>query len=158
MLTQLQTQVTRVLQTALADVYPGVSVVCVDKADALQIVAEAIAQSGTAVLVAPPSMTCQPAADVGPLSTEGGVRIIVQVIEAPEVSREQGVPTAVALAERIAWLLHSCNHPQRADDVPLGVTGVNPVPDDEDFVMEVSAVCTGQITDPDSNQPNDTWE
>jgi hypothetical protein len=59
------------------------------------------------------------------------------------------LPSAVALAERIAWLLHSANHARRVDDIPMGVVSVIPVRDPEFLVIEITLACSGAIDAPD---------
>lgn len=147
MFTELQTQIAEVLAADAVFTQAGISVIVVDKADALALVAEAVGGAGTAVVIAPPAADFSKDSSVGPVS-DGGVRLTVQILESPVFSRAQGIPTAVVLAERLAWLLHSCNHPDRTDDTPMGVMSVRAIPDPELLVIEITLAASGTIADP----------
>jgi hypothetical protein len=151
MLTELQTQIEEILAADSVFAQEGITVVAIDKGDALALVTEAVAAAGTAVAIAPPSADFSRDSSIGPVS-DGGVRIVVQILESPGLSRAQGLPSAVSLAERLAWLLHSCNHPDRQDDTPLGVMSIRPVPDPDLLVIEITLAASGTIADPDATE------
>lgn len=151
MLASLQRQIETALKADAVLSRGGISIVRVDGGDALQIAAEAVAAAGTAILIAPPRVTFNPDSSVGPVSS-GGVSVVIQVVEAPLVSRAQGIPSAVDLAERIAWLLHGCNRPAAAAQTPLGVSSIAPVRDPDLLVIEVTFTASGEITDPDATE------
>jgi hypothetical protein len=150
----------RSIQQAIADVLKqdavlrkaGVTVVVVDKGDALAVATEAVAGAGTAILIAPPSANFAPDSSAGPVADDRGIRVAVQVVESPVLSRAQGIPDAVTLAERIAWLLHAGNHPNRKDDTLFGVVSIRPVQDPELLVIEVTLTTTGSVEDPDAQE------
>lgn len=147
MFAELQTQIAEILAADPVCALDGISIVVVDKADALAIIAEAVGASGTAIVIAPPAADFSRDSSVGPVS-DGGVRITIQILESPVFSRAQGIPSAVELAERLAWLLHSCNHPDRPDDTPMGVMSIRAVPDPDLLVIEVTLAASGTIADP----------
>jgi hypothetical protein len=150
MLRTLQQQVARILTSDPWFGQAGVRVVAIDKGDALLVIEEVLARAGTAVLIAPPSGAFAAGSSAGPVSDDGGVRIVVQIVETSGLGRPQGLPNALDLAERAAWLLHSCNSPDRADDVPMGCKRVGAVPDPagEALIIEVELVATAAIADP----------
>ena len=151
MLTELQTQIAAILAEDSVFAMDGISVIVVDKADALALVAEVLGATGTAVVIAPPSADFERDSSKGPVSN-GGVRIIVQLQESPLLSRAQGIPSTVSLAERLAWLLHSANHSDRTDDTPMGVMSIRAVPDPDLLVIEVILAASGDIADPDTEE------
>lgn len=151
MLTLLQNQIAEMLSLDVTLSQPGLTAHKVDRGEALAIIAEEIARAGTAILIAPPAMRCDPAADAGPISTPAGMSVTVQVVESPVLARAQGLPTVLALAERIAWLLHACQHPESPSHpewIPLGVQDVRPVRDPDFLIMEIVVVATGAISAP----------
>lgn len=151
MFAELQAQIVRILASDQTFTRPGIGVVVVDKADALALITAAIEAAGTTVAIAPPAAEFARDSSVGPVS-DGGVRVTVQILESPVFSRAQGLPSAVSLAERLAWLLHSCNHPDRADDTPLGVVSVRAIPDPDLLVIEIVLAASGTIAAPDSER------
>lgn len=134
------------LQRAVADLLsadaalrtPGVTVLAVDKGDALLAALEAMGAAGILVAVGPPSATFRGDSSVGPVA-DGGARISVQVSEPAGTGRDQSLPSAVDVAERVAWLLHAANHDgaDAAGRPALAVESVSPVPDEAAVVYSV---------------------
>jgi hypothetical protein len=60
----------------------------------------------------------------------------VQVSEPAGSGRDQALPSAIDVAERVAWLLHAANH-EGADGPALAVESVSPVPDEAAVVYSV---------------------
>ena len=146
MLHKLQNQIAAILATDDLLSTDGISITVIDRGDALQIIAEKI-NTGTSIAIAPPTACFNPNCGVGPIS-DGGINVLVQVIEQPVLARAQGIPSATEIAQRIAWLLHSVNHEGRDDDVILGCSGIS-VPRDPDFlVYDITFVATGGIHPP----------
>lgn len=146
----LQNQVFELLAAAPALRRAGLSVFMVDHADSAAAYAEGLAAAGTSVGVLPPTGRFRPDSD-GPVSVEGAVTLLVNVSEPIELSRAQGLPPVTDLAEDVAVILHSQNHPDRADAVPLGLSDIRIVPDKELLIMQVVMVATGVLTGSPSN-------
>jgi len=147
MLHKLQQQIANILAMDEVLTQDGISIVVIDRGDALAIVSEKL-NTGTAIAIAPPTARFNPECSTGPVS-DGGINALVQVIETPVFARSQGIPSATQLAERIAWLLHSANHDDRHDDILLGCSGIA-VPRDPDYlVYDITFVATGAISKPD---------
>lgn len=131
---------------------PGVTILAVDKGDALLAALEAMGAAGILVAVGPPSATFRGDSSVGPVA-DGGVRLAVQVSEPAGSGRDQDLPSAIDVAERVAWLLHSANHEGEADGPALAVDSVSPVPDEGAVVYSVlcraTVALTGDFSDPE---------
>jgi len=129
----------------------GIVLVAVDRASALALAMEAQAGAGVLVAVGPPAAQFRGDSSVGPVA-DGGVTMAVQVSEPLGAARDQALPSALDLAERVAWLLHAANHAE-PDAVPLAVASVSPVPDQ--FAVIYSILCRatlaldGTLSDPD---------
>lgn len=145
-LSLIQQQVAAIL--AADPAFAGVAMVCVDKGDVGARIEEALAASSTAVLIAPPSARFAFNAGTGPMTIDGGLRISLQIIETSGLGRAAGQPSALDLAERAGWLLHSCNHPRRADDTPLGLEEIAPQPDPDILIIQITLAGTVAIDRP----------
>jgi len=145
LLSDIQKQAARILEGAKELRFAGLSVHMVDQSDAAAVYADALAQSGTSVGVLPAEARFRPDSD-GPVTEDGGVTLRVNVSEPIELSRAQGVPPVTEISETVAALLHSQNHPDRKDDVPLGISEITIVPDKELFILQVICKATGQLS------------
>ena len=145
LLSDIQKQAVRILESAKELRFAGLSVHKVDQSDAAAVYAEALDQAGTSVGVLPATARFRPDSD-GPVSDDGGITLRVNISEPIELSRAQGVPPVTEIAETVAALLHSQNHSGRADDVPLGVEEILIVPDNELFILQVVCKATGQLS------------
>ena len=119
MLSKLQEQAFSLLDAADELRLDGLSVFKVDRADAAALYAEALALAGTSVGVLPPEARFRPDSD-GPVSEDGGVTLRINISEPIEAARAQGIPPVPVIAKTVGVLLHSQNHPDRADAIPLG--------------------------------------
>ncbi len=147
-LATIQAQIVAILT---ADpVFAACALVPVDKGDVERRLEEALAAAGTSILIAPPSARFNPNGGQGPVSTDGGIRTVVQIIETPGVGRPAGIPSALVLAERAGWLIHSANAPDRKDAVPLGLEDIAGQPDPDAFIMQLIFVCTAALDPPDA--------
>lgn len=124
------------------------AVVVIDRADITAELNRATAASRPAILIAPPSITFTPNAGIGPISTDGGVRITIQITEPFALARAAGLPSSIALAEHLGWLLHSCNHGHRHDTIPLGLAEITPLPDDTLLIIQLTFNTTAALTAP----------
>jgi hypothetical protein len=145
LLSALQKQALALLSSAGELQIPGVSVFAVDTADSASAYAEGLAACGTSVGILPPTGRFRPDSD-GPVSTDGGLSLLVNVSEPIELSRAQGVPPVTDLAETVACVLHSQNNPGRADEIPLGLVDIRIVPDKEMLIMQVVMSATGSLS------------
>lgn len=145
-LSTIQPQIAAIL--AADPMFTGVALVCVDKGDIAARLEEALAASSTAILIAPPSARFAPNSGTGPVTTDGGLRITLQVLETSGIGRAAGNPSALDLAERAAWLLHSCNHPKRSDATPLGLEEIGPQPDPDTLIIQITLAGTVAIDPP----------
>ena len=145
-LSAMQAQAEAILKGNAA--FAGCPVVVVDKGDTAARIDEALSAFGTAILIAPPSARFTANGGQGPVSTDGGVRMIVQVIEPPGMGRPAGTPSALDLAETAGWLLHSANHPERADFTPLGLEELAAQPDPDTLIVQLVLVATASLSPP----------
>ena len=145
MLAELQEQAFSLLAAADELRLDGLSVTKVDKADAAALYAEALALAGTSVGVLPPEARFRPDSD-GPVSEDGGVTLRVNISEPIEAARAQGIPPVTDIVETVAALLHSQNHPERADAVPLGLREILIVPDKELLIMQAVFSATASLS------------
>ncbi len=145
-LSAMQRQAAEILQGDSA--FAGCPIVVVDKGGIAALIDEALAAAGTAILIAPPSARFTANGGQGPVSTDGGVRMIVQVIEPPGVGRPAGLMSALDLAETAGRLLHSANHPDRSDSVPLGLEELAAQPDPDTLIVQLVLVATASLSPP----------
>lgn len=145
-LAAIQLQIQSILR---ADpLFAGIPLVCIDKGDVAARIDEALAASGTAILIAPPSARFTANSGTGPVSADGGMRIVVQILDPPGLGRAAGALPALDLAERAGWLLHSCNHPRRQDSIPLGLEEIAPQPDPETLIIQITLAGTVALDPP----------
>lgn len=149
-LSGIQQQIADILRTQ--PVFGSCEIISIDKGDIVNRIEEAMSAYGTAILIAPPSVRFFSNGGQGPVSTDGGVRTVIQIIEPPGVPRAAGVPSALNLAETAGWLLHSANYPERRDYVPLGLEDISAIPDPDTLTIQLTLVCTAALEQPENIQ------
>lgn len=144
-LTDLQRDIARTLKGDESLRAPGITVMAIDKGDALFAALEAMSAAGILVAIGPPSATFRGDSSVGPVA-DGGVRVAIQVSEPAGTARDQGLPSAIDVAERVAWLLHAANHADPAGSQPLAVESISPVPDETAVAYSILCRATAALS------------